>query len=79
MLASFPGDSEIRKAAEALRDGLRYAATSTPDTAPIEAKIDDTLSAISRAVANSQRDEVLRLCASAAADIKQRHRLVLIR
>lgn len=78
MRTAFPGDSAIRKAAETLYDGLRYAATSTPDTAPMETKIDDTLSAISQAAADSRRDEVLRLCASAAADIKRRHRLALM-
>lgn len=79
MLAAFPGDAEIRKAADALRDGLRHAASSTPDTASIEGKIDDTLSALEGAVASSRRDDVLRLCASAAADIKKRHRLALLR
>lgn len=79
MLAAFPGDSEMRKAAATLRDGFRYAASSTPDTGPIETKIDDTLSAIAEAVAASRRDEIIQLCVTAAADLKKRHRMALLR
>lgn len=75
MLAAFPGDGDIRKVAETLRDGLRYAATSKPEMASMEAQIDDTLVAIAQATDASRRDEVLQLCASAASIIKQRHRL----
>lgn len=79
MLAAFPGDAEIRKAAEALRDGFRYAASSTPDTSPLETKIDDDLAAVAQAVADLKRDEILKLCVTVAADLKKRHRLALLR
>lgn len=79
MLAAFPGDSEIRRAAEGLRDGFRHAASSSSDTAPIETQLDDTLAAMTEAVSASRRDDVLRLCAAVAADLKKRHRLALIR
>lgn len=79
MLTAFPGDADIRKSAETLRDGFRYAATSTPDTASIETKLDDTLTAVAQAVSASNRDEVLQLCVTVSADLKKRHRLALLR
>lgn len=79
MMAAFPGDAEMQKASEVLRDGLRYAASSSPDTRPLEAKINATLSSLAGAVAALRRDEVLQLCAIAVADLKKRHRLALMR
>lgn len=79
MMAAFPGDAEIRKAADALRDGLRHAASSTPDTTPLETKIDDTLSALAGAIAAARREDVLQLCATTAADLKKHQRLALLR
>lgn len=79
MLAAFPDNPEIRKAAESLRDGVRHAASSTPGTVAVEAEIDRTLSYIAEAAAGARCDEVLKLCASASADIQKRHRLALVR